>query len=413
MAGPLEGVRVLDLTWILSGPYCTMLLADLGAEVIKIEKPGMGDLARGNGPLLDGESSYFLSVNRGKQGVTLDLSQPRGRELFLALCKRADVVIENMVPGAVKRLGVDYAAVRAVNPRVVYVSISGFGQTGPYALRPALDVIVQGMGGIMSLTGEPGGPPIRPGASLGDIAAGLFAAVGILAALHERERSGEGQHLDVGMLDCQLAVVENAFSRYFATGQVPGPLGTRHPAFTPFQAFQTTDGWIVVAIVGGERNQWPLFCAAIGQLELIDDPRFQDGYSRTQHYTDLEPILTSALRTRSSAQWLQAFTEMGIPCGPVNNIAQVAQDPQVQAREMIVEVPHSKLGTSKLINTPIKLSRTPAGPTRGAPLLGEHTGAVLAQWLGLRDFDLRKLVEQGVVQPPAATQPPSPPNPAG
>ncbi|MSQ33316.1 MAG: CoA transferase [Dehalococcoidia bacterium] len=412
MAGPLEGVRVLDLTWILSGPYCTMLLADLGAEVVKIEKPGVGDLARGNGPLLDGESSYFLSINRGKQGVTLDLSRPRGRELFLALCKHADVVIENMVPGAVKRLGVDYAAVRAVNPRIVYASISGFGQTGPYALRPALDVIVQGMGGIMSLTGEPGGPPIRPGASLGDISAGLFAAVGILAALHERERSGEGQHLDIGMLDCQLAIVENAFSRYFATGQVPGPLGTRHPGFTPFQAFQTRDSWIVVAIVGGERNQWPLFCAAIGQLGLIDDPRFQDGYSRTQHYADLEPILNSALRTRGSAEWLQTFMELDIPCGPVNNIAQVAQDRQVLAREMIVEVPHSKLGKSKLVGTPIKLSRTPAGPVRGAPTLGEHTAAVLSQWLGLRDLDLRKLAEQGVVQPPEATQPP-PPNPAG
>jgi CoA:oxalate CoA-transferase len=389
-----------------------MILADMGAEVIKIERPGMGDLARGNGPFIDGESSYFLSINRGKKSVALDLSKPRGRELFLALSKSADIVVENMVPGKVKRLGVDYESVRAINPRIVYCSISGFGQSGPYALRPALDIIVQGMGGILSLTGEPGGPPIRPGASLGDIVAGLFAACGILAALRDRDRSGEGQYLDISMLDCQLAMVENAFSRYFASGQVPGPLGTRHPAFTPFQAFQTSDGWIVVAIVGGERNQWPLFCAAIDHPELIDDARFQDGYSRTLHYTDLEPVLNAALRTRTSAEWLRTFGDFGIPCGPVNNIAQVTADPQVRAREMIVEVPHSRLAKSKLVGTPIKLSRTPGGPRVGAPTLGEHTNEVLSRWLGLRDVDLRRLADDGVIQPPGAT-PPAPPGRVG
>ena len=273
--------------------------------------------------------------------------------------------------------------VKEHNPRIIYASVSGFGQTGPYTKRPALDIIVQGMGGMISITGEPGGPPIRPGASLGDIAAGLFTAVGILAALHERERSGKGQMLDVAMLDCQLALLENAFARYFATGQVPGPIGTRHPVTTPFQVYDTSDGRITVAFVGGAKDQWPLFCALLDRVDLIDDERFQNSWSRTQHYDELNPMIVEGMKKKTSDQWLKELGEARIPCGPVNDIIQVAQDPQVQARDMITEVPHPTGGRVKVVNTPIKLSRTPALVKGPAPGHGAHTRAVLEELLGL------------------------------
>ncbi|HEU4759815.1 MAG TPA: CoA transferase, partial [Dehalococcoidia bacterium] len=247
-AGPLSDITVLDLTWVLSGPFASMLLCDLGARAIKVERPPYGDIARTTGPYLDHESTYFFSINRGKESICLDLKHPRGSELFLRLTENADVVMENFTPGTMDALGLGYEALTARNPRLVYAATSGFGQTGPDRERPALDIIVQGMGGIMSITGEPGGPPVRPGISLGDIAAGLYTAVGILAALHERQASGRGQLVDVSMLDCQIAILENAFVRYFATGRVPGPIGTRHPLATPFQAFPTSDGWIVLAV---------------------------------------------------------------------------------------------------------------------------------------------------------------------
>ena len=379
MAQPLDGIRILDLTWALSGPYATMVLADLGAEVIKVERPGTGDLARGNGPFLDGISSYFLSINRGKKSIVLDLTTPEGKDTLLRLVKHADVLVENLVPGTMKKLGLDYPVVRAHNPGIIYAAVSGFGQTGPRAARPALDITVQAMGGIMSLTGEPGGKPLRPGASLGDIVAGLFAAIGILAALEERRKSGQGQMLDISMLDCQVAVLENAFARYFATGQVPGPLGTRHPVTAPFQAFETRDGYVAVAVVG---QQWPLFCAAIEGVDLIDDPRFATGYLRSQNYELLEPLLREPFKTRSSQEWLEKFEALEIPCGPVNTIDRVAIDPQVLAREMIVEVPQPPIGQVKVVNTPIKLSRTPCRARGPCPQLGEHTQEVLSSLLG-------------------------------
>jgi CoA:oxalate CoA-transferase len=374
-----------------------MVLSDLGAEVIKIEQPGIGDTARGNGPFVDGTSSYFFSLNRGKKSVALNLKSPSGKRLFRQLVKKADVVVENMVPGSTKRLGLDYPRLRRQNPALIYAAISGFGQTGPYAQRPALDVIVQGMGGVMSITGEPGRPPVRPGVSLGDIAAGLFTAIAILAALQERSKSGRGQFIDISMLDCQVALQENAFARYFATGEIPQPLGTRHPVFTPFQAFQSKDGYLVVAIVGGANDQWPLFCATIGHLELMDDPRFQDGWSRTQHYDVLEPVLSAAFRQKTTQEWVEALSEVGIACGPVNNIAQVADDPHVNARTMFVEVPHPKVGKMKVVNTPVKLSRTRPRITRPAPELGEHTEEVLKKMLGLTSRRIQRLRDSGVL----------------
>jgi len=239
LAGPLEGIKILDLSRVLAGPYSTMILADLGAEVIKLEKPLEGDLTRGSGPFINGESSYFLSLNRGKKSITLNLSAPKGKELFLKLVKQVDVVVENFVPGKMKELGLDYEVIREHNPKIIYAAISGYGQTGPYSQTPVLDIIVQARGGVMSITGEPGGPPIKPGVSYGDIIAGMFACTAILAAIYERSRSGNGQMIDISMLDCQVAILENAFTRFFATNEVPRPLGTRHAVFTPFQAFET------------------------------------------------------------------------------------------------------------------------------------------------------------------------------
>ena len=397
MSGPLAGLTVLDLTRILAGPFCTMILGDLGAEVIKVERPEGGDTARGNGPFVHGLSSYFLSINRGKKSVTLNLASPKAKELFIDLATQVDVVVENFVPGTMGRFGLDYAALSPRNPGLVYCSISGFGQTGPYAARPALDVVIQGMGGVMSVTGEPGGPPIRPGVSIGDIAAGLYATVGIMSALYERSITGKGQYIDIGMLDCQMAIQENAFSRYFATGEVPGPLGTRHPVFTPFQAFQTADNWIVIAMVGGFGDQWPLFCATIGRLDLIDVPEYADGGLRTKNYSALEPQLSAALRTKSTTEWLRLLGDAGIPCGPVNTIDKVAADPQIAAREMIVNVPAGNGASVRLVNTPIKLSRTPGTVESLSPELSEHTAEVLGHRLGLAAPQIETLRQQGVV----------------
>jgi CoA:oxalate CoA-transferase len=395
--GPLEGITILDLTWVLSGPYATMTLGDLGAEVIKVERPPYGDIARTTLPLVNGESCYFFSVNRGKQSVAVDLKQPRGRDLFLDLVEKVDVVAQNYTPGVMESLGLGWDVLSQRNPRLIYVAISGFGQTGPDRDRPALDIVIQGASGVMSITGEPGGRPVRPGLSLGDITAGLYAAIGILSALHERERSGRGQMLDISMLDCQIATLENAFIRYFATGEVPKPLGTRHPAATPFQAFPTKDGYLVLALSWGVENQWALFCASIGHVELMDDPRFETSGLRTQNHGLLEPILNEALRQRTTAEWLAEFQQFNLPCGPLNTIPDVAASPQVEARGMIVDVPHPIIGALRMPNTPVRLSRTPGGIKGPSPAVGEHTDALLARLLGLGAAQLGELREQGVI----------------
>lgn len=394
--GPLAGVRVLDLTWVLSGPYAAMTLCDLGAEVIKLERPPYGDIARTTGPFLGDESAYFMSINRGKRSVSLDLRAIEGRDAFLRLVEQVDVVIENFTPGVMDKLGLGYDALAERNPRLIMCSVSGFGQTGPDRALPALDIIVQGMGGVMSITGEPGGPPVRPGLSLGDIAAGLYAAIGILAALHERERSGQGQHIDVSMLDCQLAVLENAFTRYFVTGQAPAALGTRHPAATPFQAFPTADGYIVIALSWGTENQWQLLCGILGLTELIDDERFETSGKRTANHATLEPILSGAFCTRTTAEWLANLREAGIPSGALNTIEQAAAAPQVRARNMIVETAHPKLGTVKLINHPLKFSRTPARIQGPPPSVGQDTRRVLREVGGLDDATVERLLAAGI-----------------
>jgi CoA:oxalate CoA-transferase len=400
MPGPLEGIRVLDLTWVLAGPFASMILCDLGADVIKVERPPYGDAARLTGPFLDGQSCYFFSINRGKRSICLDLKTERGKELFLRLVEASDVVMENFTPDTMDKLGLGHDVLRKRNPRLIYAATSGFGQTGPDRLRPALDIVVQGMGGVMSITGEPDGPPVRPGLSLGDIAAGLYTAIGVLAALHDREKSGQGQLIDVAMLDCQIAILENAFIRYFATGELPKPIGTRHPIATPFQAFPTKDGWIVLALSWGVENQWELFCATIGRVDLIDDPRFDTPYLRTDHHAELEPILNEAMRQKTTSEWLREFDAIGLPCGPLNNIAQAAEHPQVVARRMLVEVEHPRIGPLKLPDTPVKLSRTPGGIKGPPPALGQDTYAVLSSLLGLSAEELDELAGAGVIVGP-------------
>jgi len=397
MTGPLERIRIIDLTQVLFGPFATMLLSDLGAEVIKIERPEVGDIARGNGPLIRGLSSYFLSLNRGKKSVTLNLATEQGVELFLKLTRRADVLVENFTPGTMEKLGLSYERIKEHNPKIIYVAGSGFGQYGPYAKKPAFDIVTQAMGGIMSITGEEGGPPVRPGVSYGDIAAGLFLCIAILAALQERQISGEGQFVDISMLDCQVTVQENAFVRYLNTGEIPRALGTRHPVITPFQAFQTKDGYIAVALRGGLKDQWPLFCAAIDRIDIMDDPQFKNGWLRTQNYKALEPILTEAMKTKTTVEWVEELEQAGIPCGPVNTIDQVASDPQIAARDMIVNVHHPKAGRFKVVNTPFKFSRTPCTVERASPDLGEHTQDVLSHLLEMTDEEISTLKGLGVI----------------
>ena len=395
MAGPLKGIRVLDLTRILAGPYATMILRDLGAEVIKIEQPGVGDEARDFGPFKNDFSLYFMSVNRGKKSVTLNLKAPRGKELFLELVKGSDILVENFRPGTMEKLGLGYESLKAHHPSLLYAACSGFGQTGPYAMRGAYDMIIQGMGGIISITGEPDRPPVRVGTSIGDITSALFTAIGILSALRHRDQTGEGQLIDVGMLDCQVAILENAMVRYFSTGDIPRPLGRRHPAITPFEVFESADGYVVIAI--GNNELWRKFCEHVNYPELIDNERFHTNALRTENHESLFPILAEIMCRRTTDAWVEALEEIGVPCGPVNTIDKVVNDPQVLARDMIAEVEHEVTGTVKIPGIPIKLSETPGQIDAPAPNLGEHTSEVLTGLLGLEVEEVNQLKQDEVL----------------
>jgi CoA:oxalate CoA-transferase len=391
--GPLEGIRILDFTWALAGPFGTMILCDMGAEVWKIEPVGMSEAERAPGPILDGVNMYYFSINRGKQAVHVDLKSAEGREIVLALAERADVVAENFTPGTMESLGLGYEAIAARNPRIIYASTSGFGQTGPYTQRGAVDVIVQAMSGLMSITGHPDGPPARAGYSIGDMAAGMFTAVGVLGALVEREKSGKGQYLDVAMFDSQLALLEGAFTRYFPTGVVPGRIGTRHPLITPFQAFPSADGWVVVAGL----KDWALFCALLDLDELVSDERFAHNAARTANHAELEPILSEAFRRKTTAEWIAALEDACL-IAPLNTIADAAVDPHANAREMFVDVPGGGSGSVRVVNSPLKYSRTQVRVERGADPVGAHTADVLRQVLGMSDERIAELERAGVVQ---------------
>ena len=395
MAGPLKGIRVLDLTRILAGPYATMILRDLGAEVIKIEQPETGDEARDFGPFKNDFSLYFMSVNRGKKSITLNLKSQRGKELFLELVKGSDILVENFRPGTMEKLGLDYESLKTYHPSLLYAACSGFGQTGPYAMRGAYDMIIQGMGGIISITGEPDRPPVRVGTSIGDITSALFTAIGILSALRHRDQTGEGQLIDVGMLDCQVAILENAMVRYFSTGDIPRPLGRRHPAITPFEVFESADGYVVIAI--GNNELWRKFCEHVGHPELINDERFHTNALRTENHEALFPILAEIMCRRTTDAWVEALETIGVPCGPVNTVDKVANDPQVLARDMIAEVEHDTTGTVQVPGLPIKLSETPGQIDAPAPNLGEHTSEVLTGLLGLEAEEVNQLKQDGIV----------------
>jgi CoA:oxalate CoA-transferase len=362
--GPLDGVTVIDLTRVLAGPYCTMTLLDLGARVIKVERPGQGDDARHIGPFVHEKSAYFSSLNRGKESIALDLKSPGDRTIFEGLLAQADVLIENYRGGTMEKLGYGWDDLRARYPKLIYAATSGFGHTGPYKARAAYDMVVQGMGGIMSLTGHPGGEPTRVGSSVGDITAGLFTAIAVNGALYDREKTGAGVKIDVAMLDCQVAILENAIARYFATGEVPGPIGARHPSITPFEAYRTSDGYVIIAAGNGD-----LFEAAVKVLdrsELADDPRFKTNELRTQNHADMKTELEIALAKNTTEHWLAALDQARVPCGPLNNVAEVMSEPQVQARNMVVEAPNGAGGTMKMAGNPIKFSAYEDPPTREA-----------------------------------------------
>lgn len=377
--GPLNGTLVVDLTRVLAGPYCTMVLADLGARVIKVEVPGRGDDARQIGPWLNHRSAYFMSLNRGKESIALDLKSQTDRSTFERLLEEADVLIENYRPGTMERLGYSWERLHDTYPRLVYAAVSGFGQTGPYAPRPAYDMVVQGMGGIVSLTGHPESPPTRVGTSVGDITAGLFASIGICAALKEREQTGAGRMVDVGMLDCQVAILENAIARYVATGDVPSPLGARHPTITPFDSFATADGNIIIA--AGNDGLFQRLCEAIGRTDLLEDDKFISNPERTTHVADLKMELESTLRGQETQHWLPILEAAGVPCGPINNVAEVVRDPHVLARNMIVEV--EETDGFRVAGNPIKFSGLSDPGQRGAvPDLDSGRGDILRE-LGL------------------------------
>jgi formyl-CoA transferase len=404
--GALDHLRVLDLSRVLAGPWCGQILADLGADVIKVERPGAGDDTRTWGPpwMKDAtgadtrEAAYFMAANRGKKSVTLDISKPAGQEIVKRLAQGADVLLENYKVGGLRQYGLDYASLSTLNPRLIYCSVTGFGQTGPYAPRAGYDFIIQGLGGLMSITGErddlPGGGPQKVGVAVSDLMTGMYATVGVLAALAERERSGLGQHVDMALLDTQVAMTANMAMNFLASGKAPVRAGNAHPNIVPYQTFEASDGHIIVAV--GNDGQFSRLCELAGVSELATDPRFATNPARVKHRSILVPLLAERIGRKPMRFWSEALEAAGVPCGPINDIAQVFDDPQVQHRGMRIELPHPAAGKVPLVASPIKLSRTPVEHRAAPPLLGQHTDEVLAG-IGLDEQAIAALRAQGVV----------------
>jgi crotonobetainyl-CoA:carnitine CoA-transferase CaiB-like acyl-CoA transferase len=392
--GALEGLRVLDFTSQLSGPYCAMILGDLGADVVKVERPDRGDDARAMGPFVAGESAPFMTFNRNKRSLTLDLKAPEALDIARRLAARADVVLENWRPGTAARLGLGWEDVRRLNPGAVYASISGFGQTGPYAVRGGFDRIAQGMSGLMSINGEEDGPPLPVPVPVSDIGTGMFAAIGILAALQARQRTGEGQLVDAALLDTPIAWAVYEGAHYFATGTAPERLGQGHRTNAPYQAFRTADGWVNLG--GGSPVFWPIICKVLGVETLVDDPRFRTPALRVQHRRALEALLEERFRTAPTSVWLDRLEAAGVPAGPILTYDRVFADPQVRHREMAVEVDHPRAGRTRVLGIPFKLSATAGAVRRPAPTLGQHTDEVLRE-LGYSPEEITALHDERVV----------------
>lgn len=391
----LEHITVVDLTRFLAGPLCAMFLADFGANVIKIEVPGRGDDTRSYSPFVSGESSYFMSINRNKKSITLNLKAEDGKEILKKLIVKADVLLENFTPGTMEKLGFGYNQVKEMNPEIIYASCSGFGSTGPYASKPAYDAIMQGIGGIMSVTGHPGGLPTRVGVSIADITAGYFMTIGVLTALVHRERTGKGQMVENNLLDCQLALLENPVARYFATGQCPQPSGNRHPSIAPYSAYTTADGYMIVA--AGNDKHWEVFCRAAGREDLLENERFKTNALRVKNYSDLEPIMNGILGEKTTAQWIEIFESHNMPCGPINTIEQIVNDVHVKARGTIWEIDHPVAGKIKVSGNPIIMSETPAEVKFPPPVLGQHTEEILSGMLKYTEEEITELKEKKII----------------
>jgi len=393
---PLDGTTVLDFTRVLSGPYCTMLLADMGARVIKIEQPGRGDDTRAWGPpFIQGESAYFLSVNRNKESLSLDLKMPEGQRVIAQLLERADVLVENFRPGAMDRLGLGFGTLSIRHPRLVYCSISGFGQSGPRRAERGYDAVMQAEGGLMSITGDAEGPSFRLGVAISDIVTGLFAAQGIAMALLARVRSGLGQNVDIGMLDATAALLTYQAGIYFATGQPPQRMGNRHPSIAPYETFSAADGELVVAV--GNDEQWRRFCEVINKRGLAEDARFATNRDRVNHYDALRPLLAAALKLRPRGDWVTALKAAGVACGSVREVPDVLADPQIDARLMVETVEHVSAGAIRVLGVPVKLSGTPGTVRTAPPALGQHTDRILREDCGLSPAEITTLRASGAV----------------
>nr|WP_313409404.1 CaiB/BaiF CoA-transferase family protein [Pseudomonas sp.] len=407
MPGALSHIRVLDLSRVLAGPWCGQILGDLGAEVIKVERPGSGDDTRHWGPpyIKDAEgndsreAAYFQSANRNKQSLTLDFTQPEGQRLVRELVAQCDVLLENFKVGGLAAYGLDYESLKAINPRLIYCSITGFGQTGPYAKRAGYDFMIQGLGGLMSLTGRPegeeGAGPMKVGVALTDILTGLYATVGVLAALNQREQSGIGQHIDVALLDVQIACLANQAMNYLATGVSPKRLGNAHPNIVPYQDFPSADGNFILAV--GNDGQFRKFCEVAGIAQLADDPRFASNKARVAHRAELIPLLRQATVFKTTAQWIELLEKAGVPCGPINDLQQVFADPQVQARGLRLDLPNALGSSTPQVASPLRLSETPVAYRSAPPLLGQHTDALLRNLLGMSEAQVAQLRETGVI----------------
>jgi formyl-CoA transferase/CoA:oxalate CoA-transferase len=399
MRMPLEDVTVLDLSHALAGPFCSTMLADFGATVIKLEPAGAGDIARSWGPPLPGgETSYFVSLHRNKKGIEVDLKHPRGTDLFFRMVERCDVVLENYRVGVLTRLGLGYEAAAARNPGIIYCSVSGFGQDGPYRDRAALDLILQAESGMISVTGEPGGHGVRCGVSIADMTAGMYAAYGIMLALRVKEKTGRGQAIDVSMLEGQLSLLGSMIGAYFADGEAPAPMGTAYKALLPYQTFRTKTRDLALAV--GSEKLWKVFCPVIGRPDMTDDPRYRTNADRVKNRDSLIQALQDVFSTRTYEEWEAVLLAAGVPMGAINSIGQVVEHPQVAARGTLVEMDHPRAGKVKMVGAPVRLSKTPGSVRTPAPMLGEHTDEVLRDLLGLGKDEITDLRNAGALGPP-------------